>query len=137
MVKQKLSGSEQVSLFIADSHHPLKEVMQTLREIILAAHTAIAEHIKWNAPAFYYDAEMAAFDAKEYKRDIVVYNIRKNDYILLIFPTGNVINDTTGLLDGDYEDGRRMVTIKNMEDLNTKKEALKVVIKKWLDKVEK
>jgi len=137
MVKQKLSGTDAVTEFITASQHPLKEVMQALREIILAADTAIAEHIKWNAPAFYYNAEMAAFDAKEYKRDIVVYNIRKNDYILLIFPTGNVINDTKGLLDGDYEDGRRMVTIKNMEDLNTKKEALKEVIQQWLDKVEK
>jgi len=137
MVKQKLSGTDAVTEFITASQHPLKEVMQALREIILAAHTAIAEHIKWNAPAFYYDAEMAAFDAKEYKRDIVVYNIRKNDYILLIFPTGNVINDTTGLMDGDYEDGRRMVTIKNMEDLNTKKEALKEIMQQWLDKVEK
>lgn len=137
MTKEKLSGSEQVSQFISESLHPLKEVMQAIREVILGTDTTIAEHIKWNAPAFYYNSEMAAFDAKEYKRDLVVYNVRKNDYILLIFPTGNVISDASGLLEGSYEDGRRMVTIKNVEDLSAKKEQLQSIIKQWIDKVEK
>lgn len=137
MPKEKHSGSEQVSQFITDSQHPLKDLMQEIRDIILATDITISEHIKWNAPAFYYNAEMAAFDSKEYKRDIVVFNVRKNDYILLIFPTGNVINNTTGLLEGDYEDGRRMATLESIADLNTKKEALQTVIRQWLDKVEK
>lgn len=137
MAKQKLSDTEEVSQFIITSQHPLKELMQEIRNVILATDTSISEHIKWNAPAFYYNAEMAAFDAKEYKRDIVVFNVRKNDYILLIFPTGNVINDCTELLEGSYEDGRRMVTLKSIADLNIKKEALQSVIRQWLNKVEK
>jgi len=137
MVKAKLSDNEQVTQFIKTSSHSLSDVMQTLREIILSSSAEISEHIKWNAPAFYYNGQIADFDAKEYKRDIVVYNIRKNDYILLIFPTGNVIDNTTGILEGNYTDGRRMVTINSMDDLNTKKESLKAVIKNWLSKVEK
>jgi len=137
MAKTKLSPTEQVTQFIQESKHPLADIMQALRELILSTDTEIAEHIKWNSPAFYYNGEMADFDAKEYKRDLVVYNIRKEDSILLIFPTGAVINDTTGILEGNYSDGRRMVTIKSMENLNTKKEALRAVIKDWLTKIEK
>jgi hypothetical protein len=137
MAKIKLSDTEQVTQFIQQSKHPLADVMQALREIILDTDTEIGEHIKWNAPAFYYNGEMANFDAKEYKRDLVVYNIRKEDSILLIFPTGAVIDDTTGILEGSYTDGRRMVTIKNMDDLNAKKVGLQTAIKDWLSKIEK
>lgn len=137
MAKVKLSDTEQVTQFIQQSKHPLADVMQALREIILETDTEISEHIKWNAPAFYYNGTMSDFDAKEYKRDLVVYNIRKEDSILLIFPTGAVIDDTTAILEGKYADGRRMVTIKNMDDFNAKKEALRAVIKDWLGKIEK
>jgi hypothetical protein len=137
MAKIKLSDTEQVTEFIQQSKHLLADVMQALREIILETDIEIGEHIKWNAPAFYYDGTMADFDAKEYKRDLVVYNIRKQDSILLIFPTGAIIDDATGILEGSYADGRRMVTIKSMDDLNTKKEALQAVIKGWLGKIEK
>ena len=137
MAKVKLSDTEQVTQFIQQSKHSLADVMQALRELILSTDSDIAEHIKWNSPAFYYNGNMADFDAKEYKRDLVVYNIRKEDSILLIFPTGAVINDTTGILEGNYADGRRMVTIKSMDDLNTKKEGLQDVIKDWLEKIEK
>lgn len=137
MAKVKLSDTEQVTQFIQQSKHPLADVMQALRELILSTDSDIAEHIKWNSPAFYYNGNMADFDAKEYKRDLVVYNIRKEDSILLIFPTGTVIDDPAGILEGNYADGRRMVTLKSIYDLNTKQEALQAVIKDWLSKIEK
>jgi len=134
---EKLNPTKEVIEFIKNSRHPLSDVMLAIRNTILNTDDLISEHIKWNAPAFYYNGEMAAFSAKEYKRDIVVYNIRKDDHILLIFPTGDVIENTFGILEGNYTDGRRMITIKSMEDFTKKKEALQAVIKKWLDKVEK
>lgn len=133
----KLTPTEQVTQFIKESKHPLADVMQSLREIISETSSEISEHIKWNAPAFYYNGTMDDFDAKEYKRDLVVYHIRKQDSILLIFPTGAVIKDKAAILEGNYSDGRRMVTIKSMEDLNTKKEGLQAAIKEWLSKIEK
>jgi len=137
MAKAKLSDSDQVTQYITTSSHPLADVMQALREVILGTDAGISEHIKWNSPAFYYSGAMADFDAKEYKRDIVVFNLRKNDHILLIFPTGATIKDTSGLLEGNYNDGRRMITITGMDDLALKKENLQVVLRQWLDKVEK
>ncbi len=137
MAKTKLTDTEQVTLFIQESGHPLADVMQALREIILGVDPEIAEHIKWNAPAFYYNGQMADFDAKEYKRDLAVYHVRKNDQILLVLPTGAIIEDTSGILEGNYADGRRMVTLKHMDELNAKKDGLQAAIKDWLGKIEK
>lgn len=137
MAKIKLTDSEKVTHYIQGSAHPLADIMQSLRELILSTDKEIGEHIKWNAPAFYYSGDMADFDAKEYKRDLIVYNIRKEDHILLIFPTGAVIDDTTGIMEGNYTDGRRMVTITGMDDLNSKKDALQAVIRQWMGKIEK
>jgi hypothetical protein len=57
----------------------------------------IAEHIKWNSPAFYYSGEMKNFDTKEYKRDILVMNLRK-DKITCVLPTGMNIKQLTKIL---------------------------------------
>jgi len=137
MAKAKLSDSDQVTHYITTSAHPLADLMQALREVILGTDRCISEQIKWNSPAFYYNGAMADFDAKEYKRDIVVFNLRKNDHILLIFPTGATINNTSGLLEGNYADGRRMVTITGMDDLTLKKANLENVLKQWLAQVKK
>ncbi|MEL1243105.1 DUF1801 domain-containing protein [Flavobacterium sp. DGU11] len=137
MAKAKLSPEEEVTQFITASEHPMKDVMQVLREAILGTNPEISEHIKWNSPAFYYNGEMAPFDPKEYKRDIVVYNVRKPGEILLVFPTGAKLNDATGILEGKYTDGRKIVTVTGMEDFNSKKEALQNVIRQWLELIEK
>lgn len=137
MEKSKLSDSEQVTEYISKQVPQVAATMQAIREALLSVNQDISEHIKWNAPAFYFNGAMAAFDAKEYKRDIVVYNLRKNGDILLIFPTGSAINDASGLLEGSYTDGRRMVTISNIDDLNAKLPSLKEVLKNWLKQVER
>jgi len=79
---------------------------------------------------------MKTFDPKEYKRDIVVVNFRKNK-ILLVFPTGAIINNKSGLLEGDYKDGRRLVNFTDLNDVKAKEKALKNVLRQWLNLVEK
>ena len=129
--------TEQVTQHIAKMTPQVAQTMQAIREVILETSPEIGEHIKWNSPAFYYTGEIKAFDAKEYKRDLVVYNLRKNGSIMLVFPTGATINDTTGILEGNYTDGRRMVTVTDITDLQNKKQAIQTVIKQWLDLIEK
>ncbi|QEE50354.1 DUF1801 domain-containing protein [Flavobacterium alkalisoli] len=133
----KPSPTEQVTSHITKMETETAQTMQAIREAILETDNEIGEHIKWNSPAFYYTGEMKEFDAKEYKRDLVVYNLRKNGDVMLVFPTGATINDTTGILEGNYTDGRRMVTIKNKADLEVKKQALQTVIKQWLSLIDK
>jgi hypothetical protein len=132
----KVSDPEEVALFIDKLPAQQQELVRLLREIILAADPAVSGHIKWNAPAFYYNGPMAAFDAKTYKRDILVMNLRQKDQLLLIFPTGNTIADSSGLLEGDYTDGRRMMRIKDPADAAAKKAGLQAVIRTWLAQVE-
>lgn len=103
-----------------------------IREVILNTDPVIGEQIKWNAPSFFYNAPMPAFDAKAYKRDLIVFNFNKKDYILLVFPTGATINDDTGILEGNYTDGRRMVKINDTADLDNKAAVLQKVIRQWL-----
>jgi hypothetical protein len=137
MAKVKLSNSDQVTQYISTSTHPLADVLQSLRAIILSIDAIISEQIKWNSPAFNYNGAIADFDAKEYKRDIVVLNLRRSNHILLIFPTGETINNLSGLLEGNYPDGRRMVTITSMEDLLVKRDNLQKVIMQWIAQVDK
>lgn len=137
MAIDALSDTVQVADFMSALDHPLKSVVVAVRDVILASDPEICERIKWNSPAFYNMGEMAPFDPKEYKRDLIVMHLRKKDQVLLIFPTGAKIPDASGLLEGNYTDGRRMVTIRSMAELEAKKAALQQVIKQWLILIEK
>ncbi|MEO7174873.1 MAG: DUF1801 domain-containing protein [Saprospiraceae bacterium] len=131
-----INNSKSVDEHIQKLPADLEQLSQAIRVTILGSSKEVGEQIKWNSPSFFFQGEMKDFDAKEYKRDLIVMNIRKGR-VLLIFPTGDKIKLNTSILEGKYEDGRRMVTIKNLEDLKNKDEALRAVIKQWLAQVER
>lgn len=132
----KPGGTEQVTAHIRKLDKSMAEAVEYLRRVILSTDKELAEQIKWNSPAFYYAGEMKAFDPKEYKRDIAVMNLRKGK-IMLVMPTGAGIKDTSGLLEGDYTDGRRLITFNGLDDIKSKEKKLKTVLKAWLKQVEK
>ena len=132
----KLTDSEQVTQHIKKLGPGLGKIIQTLREIILDTDKEIGERIKWNNPSFYYTGEMKPFDPKEYKREIIVFNLYKGR-IMLLFPGGAKINDKSGLLQGEYKDGRRITIFKDMEDVRSKEKLLQTAIKEWLRLVDK
>ena len=103
-----------------------------LRRIILNTDKEIGEEIKWNAPSFFYAGEMGPSDPKKYKRYIVVFNLYKKDCIRLVFPSGAKVKDTSGLLEGDYADGRRLAMFYDLKDVAAKQKILERTIKKWL-----
>ena len=74
--------------------------------------------------------------ARDYKREIAVFNLFKGR-IMLVFPSGAKVKDASGLLEGNYKDGRRIAIIKDMKDVATKEKALRKVIKDWLKLIEK
>jgi len=133
---KELSEREQVSAHIAKLEPGLRKIVEAIRKIILSADHNIGERIKWNNPSFYYTGEMKPFDPKEYKREIVVFNLHKNR-IMLVFPGGAKVKDDSGLLEGDYADGRRTTVLKDMDDVKAKEKALQQVIKKWLELVDR
>ena len=79
---------------------------------------------------------MKPFDPKEYKRDILVMNLR-NDKIMCVLPTGMRIVNNADILEGKYTDGRRMINFKNLEDIKAKEQQLRNAITEWLNLIEK
>jgi len=132
----KLPDTEQVTAHIKKLDSSIRKTVESLREIILGTDKEIGERIKWNNPSFYYTGEMKSFDPKEYKRELIVFNLFKNR-IMLVFPSGAKVNDKTGFLQGDYKDGRRVATFKDLADVESKEKILTTVIKKWLKLVDK
>jgi hypothetical protein len=132
----KLSDKEQVTQHIKKLDPAFGKIIETIRKIILSTDASVGERIKWNNPSFYYTGEMKPFDPKEYKREIVVFNLFK-EKIMLVFPSGAKVKDTSGLLTGDYKDGRRIVLLKDIADVRAKEKALQKIIKEWMKLVDK
>ena len=132
----KLSDTEQVAAHIGSLEPGIREIVESIRTIIVGTSKEIGERIKWNNPSFYYTGEMKPFDPKEYKREIAVFNLFKGR-IMLVFPSGAKVKDSAGLLTGDYADGRRVIVFADLKDVKAKEKALKEVIKDWLGQVER
>lgn len=112
--------------------HPLTPLVEVLRGIILRADDEIGEEIKWNAPAFFFTGPMKPFDPKQYKRHVAVFNLHRKDCVRLVFPSGARIGDKSGLLEGDYADGRRLACFSDIEEVRAREAALQAAIRAWL-----
>jgi hypothetical protein len=133
----KPSEPDKVNAYLKNLEHPLSDVVQALRQIILKTDSSIGEEVKWNAPTFFYTGEMKPFNPKEYKRYLVVFNLFKKDCIRLVFWGGAKVNDTSGFLEGDYSDGRRLAMFYSLEDVKAKQQALENVLKLQLEHLDK
>ncbi len=116
-----VDGTQIVDAYMRDVDHPFKQEMQAVREIILGASPKILERIKWNAPSFYYKEDLGAFHprATEYA------------HLILLFPDGKGMDDSSGLLEGNHKD-RREAKFYSMDDVLKKKPALEKLVKSWV-----
>jgi hypothetical protein len=133
---QEVSDPASVTAHIQKLDPAVGKTVETIRQIILSSDKEIGERIKWNNPSFFYSGEMKPFDPKEYKREIVVFNLYKSR-IMLVFPSGAKVNDTSGLLVGDYKDGRRTTIFEDLADARSKEKALRKVITQWIELVDR
>ena len=90
-----------------------------------------------NAPTFFYTGALAPFDPKVYKRVLVVSNVFKPDSIRLVFWGGARANDTSGFLEGNYADGRRLASFSSLADVRAKQQALQQVVRLLLKTLDK
>lgn len=104
--------------------NPLKAEMEQVRVIILSASEKVTEDIKWSAPSFYY------------KDNICTFNPRAKKFVNLTFHKGALINDKTGLLEGDAKEAR-VARFENMGDIANKKNDLISVINEWVIMMDK
>lgn len=128
----KASNPAQVQDYLQQLDHPLADVVKALRQIILDADPRIGEEIKWNAPAFFFTGSMPAFNPKDYKRHIIVFNLHQKNAIRLVFLHGADIPDASGLLSGDYADGRRLAQLGSTEEVETRKADLQAILRSAL-----
>jgi hypothetical protein len=135
-MKAKLSDSEQVTEHIQKLEPAIAETIEYIRQVVLSTDSDIAERIKWNNPSFYFNGEMAQFDPKEYKRELIVMNLHKNR-IMLVLPSGAKLNHESGILEGDYKDGRRLINFNDLDDVKSKENILNDLIKEWISLVER
>jgi hypothetical protein len=137
VLSTKASQPEEVDAFMTKLRHPLKDVAESIRQAILAADKSVGEQISWNAPSFFYTGKMKPFKPKEYKRFIVVFNFFKKDCIRLIFLKGAMVNDQSGLLQGDYADGRRLALFHDIKEVKARKKTLQSAVKKLVKLIDK
>ena len=130
-----ISEPEKVAEYLKNLNHPLMEMVQLLRKIILSCDEKIGEGIYWNAPTFYYTGEMKAFEPKEYKRYIVGFVFNKKEVIRMVFLNGANATDPTEILEGSYKDGRRLAVFFSINDIKNKELALKEIIKELVNKM--
>jgi hypothetical protein len=136
-VTTKPSTPEIVDVFMSKLKYPLFDVAEYLRKFILSVDKEMGEEILWNAPAFFYTGKMKPFKPKEYKRYIVGFNLFRKDCVRLIFLRGASVSDPTGLLEGEYKDGRRLLSFKNMTEVKSKEKELKKIIKQLVKLIKK
>jgi len=105
--------------FLAKKGHPKTTEIQRVREIILATDEKIEETIKWSSPTFMYKGNVASF----------FLNAKK--FVSLMFHKGAMINDESGLLEGDGKESR-VARFESLDDIDKKKPALEGVIRKWI-----
>jgi len=133
----KESQPDKVDEYMQQLDHPLKDVVEALRQTILESDPTIGEEVKWNAPTFFYTGEMPPSDAKEYRRYLVVTNVHRTSEILLVFWGGGKVDDASGLLEGDYADGRRTATFRSLDEVSSKRAALQHVVREQLRLLER
>lgn len=108
-----------VDEYLEKKNHPMTKEIQRVREIILEMHEGIEETIKWSSPTFMYKGNMAS------------YFMNAKKHVSLMFHKGAMIDDSTGLLQGDGKEGRT-AKFSSLEEIESRKEDLKSVVMGWI-----
>ena len=99
--------------------NPQKALVLAVRDAVLDAHPGVTETIKWQAPTFVYNGNIASFYPKSKKT------------VTLMFHTGASIPDPDGLLEGDG-DVSRVARFTDDADFEAKRDALQNVVRAWV-----
>ena len=109
----------EVDAWFARYDNPQKELVQAVRETVLAADPRVSETIKWQAPTFVYRGNIASFYPSATK------------HTSLMFHTGASLPDPTGLLEGDGATSR-VAKFADRADLDAKGDALHDLVRAWI-----
>ena len=99
--------------------NPQKDLVQSVRQVILDTDPRITETIKWQAPTFMYRGNIASFYPKT------------KTHVSLMFHTGASLPDPSGVLEGEG-DTSRVLRILNHDDLIAKTDAIRQLVTSWI-----
>lgn len=115
-----MSKGNEVDAWFAKYENPMKEVVQRVRELILASDPRVEECIKWQAPTFTYLGNLASFFPKS------------KQHASLMFHLGAKIPGKHPRLEGTAATGRLM-KFSSVAEANAAKAELKRVVRAWCD----
>jgi uncharacterized protein YdhG (YjbR/CyaY superfamily) len=110
----------EVDRWFAGYENPMKEVVLRVREIVLAADPRIDECIKWQAPTFTFEGNLASFFPKS------------KQHASLMFHTGARIPGKHPRLEGTGATSRVM-KIDSVADANRAKPQIEKIVRAWCD----
>jgi len=114
-----MATSKEVDNWFEESSHPKKTIMQKVRRVLLAADKRMEECIKWKAPTFTFQGNLASFNP----------NTKK--HVSLMFHTGTKIPGSFQYLEGGGGTVKYM-RFEAAEDVRMKKDELVAVVKAWI-----
>lgn len=121
--------NEEVTSFLDNLNHPLRNEIERIRQIILISNPKLSENIKWNAPNYSYDGE-----------DRITMRIQPPKQIQIIFhrgakvleqPKNRLINDESKLLVWKTND-RAVATFRNMQEITSNESNFTGIVKEWI-----
>lgn len=115
-----MGRSKEVDAWFARYENPMKDVVQRIRAIVLAADSRIDECIKWQAPTFTYKGNLASFYPKS------------KQHASLMFHVGAQIPGKYPLLEGTGSTSRVM-KIGSVDDANASKAGIEKIVRAWCD----
>lgn len=113
-------NTAEVDAWFAGYENPMKPVVAEMRSIILAADARLAECIKWQAPTFTYEGNMASFFPRSKKQ------------ASLMFHQGAIILGDFPNLTGDGKEARSF-KVASLDDLADKQAELQAICRAWCD----
>jgi hypothetical protein len=69
-----MNENPEVSAWLAELEHPLRDVILAVRAVMLEADERMAETIKWKSPTFMYRGNMASIDPRAKKHVAVLFH---------------------------------------------------------------
>lgn len=121
--------SPTVEQFMDALDHPLKAEIEAVRALVKGANAGLTEQIKWNAPSFCVDGD-----------DRITLKLHPPRQVQIVFHRGAKSKDASGFSFSDDSGliawaaaDRGLVTIRDMADLEAKRNALLTLIKRWVE----
>lgn len=122
--------NQEVSTFLNELNHPLKEEIELLRNIILNSNKTLTENIKWNAPNYVVgDNDRVTLKINPPKNILVILHCGAKSQTQ---PTEKLITHNCKALSWKGNN-RAIITLNNKQDIITYKNDIVEIVNLWLD----